>query len=30
MTYIAIQEKHNGEVVSWLKHATDDEYAGSE
>jgi quercetin dioxygenase-like cupin family protein len=26
MTHIAIQEKRDGEVVTWLEHVTDEEY----
>ena len=26
MTHIAIQERHDGKVVDWLEHVTDEEY----
>jgi quercetin dioxygenase-like cupin family protein len=26
MTHIAIQEKHNGKVVDWMEHVTDEQY----
>jgi quercetin dioxygenase-like cupin family protein len=28
MTHIAIQEKHDGKVVDWMEHVSDDEYDG--
>lgn len=30
MSHIAIQEVRDGEVVQWLEHVTDDQYAGTD
>jgi len=28
MTHIAIQEKHDGKVVDWMEHVTEEQYGG--
>lgn len=28
MSHMAIQEVHNGEVVTWMEHVSDDQYTG--
>lgn len=28
MTHVAIQERHDGKVVDWMEHVTDEQYGG--